>query len=338
MKIISKLVTLIFSVFFSLSICYVYSSNVIFNDNFSTPDHWQFQGNGDVNVSGGKCNFNNVYCGSYNRIYNNIGITLSDDYWRSECNFSILNTNPTGLGTGEVVMAITAGTLDFMSYDSTQYYNETNQDGVAVILLSNSSMDNNINNWYFIIEGKKGLIRNFDLSSVIYADSSITSYFIRLERAEKGKVILSIFSDSTFTNHLSGSPVEFQIDPTITGLNTIQHGTITPGFYTRFINATVDDDFIFDEAFNTGFPPLEMNGNTILIYPNPSNAIITIKSSEEFLNSCYYLIYDTKGVELVSSFLEPSKQIDISQLPFGVYLITICDTKKTYQAKFQKVY
>jgi len=325
------------SIIFSIFIRAAYCDNVIMSDNFESVSNWQSQGNGEVNVSSGKCNFANVYCGAYNRVYRDIGVTLSDEYWRAECDFSILNTNPTGFGTGEVVLALTAGTLDFMSYDSSQYFNETFQDGIAVILLSNSSNDNNINNWYFLIEGKKGQIRNFDLSSVIFADSSISNYFLRLERTQKGTMQLSIFSDSTFTTHIAGSPVKFEIDSTITGLNTIQHGTITPGYYTRFINATVDNDFIYDDVINTNLPNFENTSeNTIFIYPNPSNSVINITNCAELKNSSYYTIYNISGVKLTFNKLDPSMQIDISYLPIGVYLITLSDSKKTYCAKFQK--
>ena len=49
---------------------------IILSDDFSSSASWQSQGNGDVNINNGKCNFHNVYCGSYNRVYRNLGTTF----------------------------------------------------------------------------------------------------------------------------------------------------------------------------------------------------------------------------------------------------------------------
>jgi PKD repeat protein len=223
-------------------------SRMVLNDSFSVPANWTSVGSGAVNVSGGKCNFSNVYDYTYNKVYRGIGTTLSNTYWKATCNFSILNANPSGSGVGEVLMALTAGNLDFLTYDASNSYTETNQDGIAVILNSTSPYDNNINDWYFLIEGKKGNVRTFNTSSVIYADSTISDYYIKLERTAKGMTQLSVYSDSLFTMQLPGSPVTFAVDSTITGLNTVQHGTSTPGWNTRFINATIDNDLICDDG------------------------------------------------------------------------------------------
>ena len=160
-----------------------------------------------------------------------------------------INANPSGNGTDEIIMALTAGTLDFESYDASQSYMETIQDGICVGIYSNSTTDNNINNWFFGISGKKGNVRtSTGTTSQIYANSAISNYYIRLERTANGMTQLSVFSDPTFTTHLPGSPITFAIDPTITGLNTVQHGTAVCGWTTRLINAIVDNDLICDDS------------------------------------------------------------------------------------------
>jgi hypothetical protein len=277
---------------------------------------------------------------------------LSDNYWKAECDINILNANPYGYGTGEVVMALTAGTLDFMSYGVDSNYTETSQDGIAVILVSSSSSDENMNDWFFCIEGKKDNNRTYDLSSLIYANSSISHYYIRLERSSKLFATLSVFSDSTFTNHLPGSPIIFKINSAITNLNTLQHGTITPGFYPRFINATIDNDLICDDlaVSDTVIPELPVNrrticsenqiGNKILLYPNPSSTFIIINNQDSALinENDYYRIYNLLGNLMTSNKLISNKLIDISTLPEGVFLFIVSDSKKTCWAKFKKHY
>ena len=169
-----------------------------------------------------------------------MGVTLSDIYWKGECDFKILSTNPSGNGSDATVMALTAGNLNFMSDGGV----ESNQDGIAVTFGSASPTDNNINNWYFCIQEKKGNIRN--ASTNIFASASVAHYYVRLERATQGTAKLSVFSDSTFTTHLPGSPVTFSITSTITGLNIIQHGVNAGGNPNRLINASIDNDLICD--------------------------------------------------------------------------------------------
>jgi len=89
---------------------------------------------------------------------------------------------------------------------------------------------------------------------------------------------LSVYSDAARTTHLPGSPITFAIDSTITGLNTIQHGCSTAGYYTRLINATIDNDLICEGSpngdGNTGINEFADNG-LFRLYPNPNNGSFT---------------------------------------------------------------
>jgi type IX secretion system substrate protein/PKD domain-containing protein len=146
-------------------------------------------------------------------------------------------------------MGLTAGTQDFLTTDSSTAYTETSQDAIGVIINSDSPYDSNMNDWYFRIESKKGNVRTTAATTaMIYANPAISNYYIQLERVSTGSTRLSIFSDSTYTTHITGSPVTFTIDSTITGLTTVQHGTSTPGWYYRFNNATIDNDLICDDG------------------------------------------------------------------------------------------
>ena len=61
-----------------------------------------------------------------------------------------------------------------------------------------------------------------------------------LQRSQ-GVVSLSVFSDSLFTQHISGSPMCF-VDDTLGGpLNFLQQGVFAPGSQYRFITSYIDD-------------------------------------------------------------------------------------------------
>jgi hypothetical protein len=206
---------------------------IVLKDDFASSTNWQSEGNGDVNISNGKCNYSNVYDYYPNRVYKSLGTALSNDYWNAKCEFSLLNANTSGHGTSIHIMALTEGILDY----------ESTQNGIEVFITSASSTDNNINNWYFGIGYHKGstLVAS---TSPIYASSVISDYYIKLERTSVGTTQLSVFADSKYTTPLPGSPITFSVDPTISGLNTLQHATCTAGSPSRLINATVDNDLI----------------------------------------------------------------------------------------------
>jgi hypothetical protein len=304
----------------------------VLNDDFSSSSSWQSQGNGDVNVSNGECNFANVYNGNYNRVYRNLGTSLSDNYWKAECDFKILNTNPSGNGTSEILMGLTAGNLNFMTYDASQSYAETTQDGIAVIIQSGSATDNDINNWYFCIQSKKGNVRATSTPIQIYANSTISNYYIRLERTTNNSAQLSVFSDSTFTTHLPGSPITFAIDSTITGLNTVQHGTNCGGQSTRLINATVDNDLICQNS-NSGIAEDINKKMNMVIFPNPATNNLTIESQQQAVIE----ILNIQGQTVLHQTVQQGKtDIDISGFAKGVYILRLCSNDKTSVARIVK--
>jgi len=314
--------------------------NVLFSDDFSDPASWQAQGSGAVYVGNGACNLDHVFCGDYNRVFKSVGIGLPVGYWRAECEFSILGANPVGYGTGEVVMALTAGDLDFMSYNAAQGYEETNQDGIAVVLLSNSSSDNDINNWYFMIEAKKGTERTYDTAAVIHAISGQTLYYVRLEKIGEDLAQLNVCYDPDFMVPLPGSPVTFSINPAIYRLTTIQHGTITPGFFSRLVNASVDNVVIYDQFPQNQFMHTNLLvKNELQVFPVPASSSIGFHVEDEnaFPAVCEYRILDLKGSVLAADRVDALGRIDVSGLIRGVFILMVNGTEKTFRAKFQKI-
>ena len=293
---------------------------------FSNSTNWQSQGDGKVNISNGKCNFNNVYEGNYNRIYKELGCNLFDSYWKSECDFSINSTNPSGYGCSAIVMALTSGDLNFIS----DVYGETDQDGIAVTFGSGSQSDNNINNWYFCIQSKKGNLRTVSTTK-IYANTSTSCYFIRMERINSGTVELSIFSDSTLTTHLSGSPISFSINSSITGLNTVQHGVNEGGSTSRLINAKIDNDFICEKSYADIDEHYKFN---LLVYPNPVIDKLTVECS---INSTIE-IFNIEGLIIKTSEIKNSDKttIDLTDFSIGIYLMRVKTKEEIIVFKIKK--
>lgn len=293
-------------------------------DDFSNNLLWTAQGNGDVNVSNGKCNFDQVYNGAYNRVYRSIGSTLSDAYWKTDCDFTIVSPNPQGNGTGEVVLALTAGTLDFISYDASSSYQETNQDGIAVIVFSDSPTDADIDNWYFVIEGKRGNVRSVSTSR-IYCNSTISNYYLSLERTSAGGTELAIYSDQARTTHISGSPITFSVNNQITGLNVIQHGTSTPGTATRLIDAEIDNDVICEgEPTGVGPGTQPLSSANWVLFPNPAASFLKLENVEGAMQGMgSYEIVNTLGQSQATGNWNAAQTIPVVGLPPGAYFLIV---------------
>jgi hypothetical protein len=225
------------------------SCNAVFTDNFSNVSGWVFNSNNSVTISNGSLNFNNSVNGQYNNVYKSLGTTLSDNNWKAEFTFELTNLNSTST-MGAYAIALTAGNQDFMTNDASGGYIETNQDALAVIGTANVPGEHDVNKWFFLMEDKKGNVRNWNLSTGIHMNPSILKYYLRFERVNGNTTKLSVFSDSLFTTHVIGSPQTYNINASITGLNTIQHGASTPGSPSRILNAKIDNDFICSDSTN----------------------------------------------------------------------------------------
>lgn len=308
-------------------------SETVFNDNFSSPSGWTAQSaGGAVSVSGGQCNFNNAYSGQYNRVYKSLPVPLSDNYWKAE-NDLHLSANPSGNGAGAVVIALTAGTLDFEGYDATQSFTETSQDGMAVMLTSQSATDNNMDNWYFVIEGKEADSRSIS-SAQISASSTMNDYYLRFERTGPGMAMLSVFTDAGRTNHITGSPITFSVSSTITGLNTVQHGAITPDNASRLINGAIDNDIICDDMLTTSIAE-NTSAKGLTVYPNPFSDYTTIKPGIA-LNRPVLKVMDVVGREMSvdASYSEDAFTMHKGNLGAGVYTYYIVsENQKTLSGK-----
>ena len=72
----------------------------------------------------------------------------------------------------------------------------------------------------------------------------------------------------------------------------------------------------------------------ITIYPNPSSTQITIELCETPLKNTSLSIYNISGQQLISRLVnEPKTEIDISNLPTGIYIVKLQTPKEVITQK-----
>ena len=77
-------------------------------------------------------------------------------------------------------------------------------------------------------------------------------------------------------------------------------------------------------------------GNEIQIYPNPAKEKITI-SGDNGSGACEVALYNSQGQACIRQTMQnPTKIIDISGIPGGLYMVRILGKNKVYLKKLIK--
>ncbi len=315
--------------------------NSVFTSNFST-NNWQLASNGQVNVANGTFNFNNTVCGYENRAYKAINATLSNNYWKAQTDFSVFSNSSINEGTGVIVMAISAGNQDYMGSWLNGNYTESNQDALAIVFSSTGPYDGNFNNWYFTLQDKLGSVRT-PSSALVMTYNGINKYYLTLERTSSTTASLSVFIDSLRTIHAIGSPISHTFSQTLTGLNTIQHGSATAGWYSRIVNGKIDNDLICQGELSSSIDEVVATSeiiNAATVYPNPSNDVINVlfdNNKKIIAKDKYaYTIIDLSGKKIEAGELNTDNKIAIQNLKSGVYLLQLMNKKSKFNVRFIK--
>ena len=75
---------------------------------------------------------------------------------------------------------------------------------------------------------------------------------------------------------------------------------------------------------------------SMTVYPNPTDQIFNIKLSD-YLENGTYGIYNLQGQKVINGFVESNNtQLDISNLPAGVYVVAVTDGKQVLKQNFIK--
>jgi hypothetical protein len=94
-----------------------------------------------------------------------------------------------------------------------------------------------------------------------------------------------------------------------------------------------DYDYLLGASSNLN--DLAHNKISIEIYPNPSTSIMNVKS-KELINQRFKIV-NSLGINVMTGYLDVSKQIIVNHLPMGYYYLVLIDNEqKEYMAKFIK--
>jgi hypothetical protein len=295
---------------------------IVYKGDFSNASGWTQESNSGITIKNGVCDFSGVLNGQTNRIYRDLGVTLSDNYWKAECSYTITRPNPEGNGISVHIMAITNGNKEY----------EKAPEGIEVFLNSDSPMNNALNDWYFGI-GSNQNISFVNSQSRIYVIPEITTYFIRLERASVNQYKLSVFSDPEFSKALPGTPVLLFTQNKISGLNTLQHATVTVGYPTRLINGSIDNDFIC-QSEKPVVPGQEKN-NQLRVYPTFTRGNVRIEYDNGEVNALDLRIVNVEGKIVLRRDLEFSEfeELDLSVLSDGLYFVYLVNREIDFVRK-----
>lgn len=110
----------------------------------------------------------------------------------------------------------------------------------------------------------------------------------------------------------------------------VPNGTSTDGTITRLSLAPINVIIGINEVESSP---------TLGIYPNPTNKYILINKNELANKSLDYSIFNISGQVLLNGNLNnnENKRIDVSSLPYGIYMINITSEGKKFNSKFIKV-
>ena len=299
--------------------------------------------NGDMSVSGGTGNFNTCTCSAYNRMYASLPGTLSNTQWVAEMKLTVSGGN----GPAHLILAFTASNIDPICDET---YTAVDNDGVWAELIrvtaptSDACCPQSGGDWVFKGRSKDGTVLQTESNGITLPNGTSTVY-IRLERYQTHGT-LSVFSDNTFSTHLTGSPVCFTIPSTVTGLQYVQQGAITWGNTHRILSGTVDNLKICDSTHcSSNCIPRLSDGNengesNIVVFPNPSNSFsVNIRGNEsDFASPSTISIYDQYGTlvyfEENVNLNETTKSIDLNGYSKGIYLMKISSHNTT---SYQKI-
>jgi len=256
---------------------------------------------GAVTVGGfpGRVRFTNAQSGRSKRVWRNIP-TLNYDDWTAEAEVRVTGNNAPAMD----IIAFTSGNLDPW-YNAigpgcgSGPYTPTNQDGIVAYLSSGPAPPTPSNPtsaaccpspatlgypWFFAARAKQGTTFLPPSSPIMLPPLLGITYYVRLQRTWHSQGMISVFDDAAMTKHLPDSPQCFEISPTITTLNVLQHGVPPQGSLFRVVSATIDNlrvcsgntcpltltpSFTADPDYcpDTG-PPITVNGSATTGMPS----------------------------------------------------------------------
>jgi hypothetical protein len=373
---------LIFSITFCESVLFSIAQNtcppgianpnagVFLTENYTNNNdlRWHFEdlGLGDLSISNGVMNFNQVYGAGINRAWANASDIDGDNdvvnelysYYSPKFRAEFKVWVDSAKCPTHVLFAVSQNSNDFS-------VNTINNDAIWVDLgtAPNFSIPGNlaincadINNqdvnygWRFRVgykDGSNQYVVNNNVSK-IQLPSYNAWYYVRFIRSGKD-LCLSVFSDPTFTTHVTGSPDCFDNVVPIANygpFSFVQHGVIAQTFGHRVATIKVDNLRVYSynesEFTCTGNRIAndlaeEIQESDFIVYPNPNNGTFRISNARELPFVTNMQIIDLMGRKVKSlSNIELTNlgyDINVSQLTNGIYYIEFDSLEKKYLLK-----
>ncbi|GEM_PF-3667771 len=183
--------------------------------------------------------------------------------------------------------------------------------------------------WYLAVDGKtiwagatSGLYRSNDggiqweLVMPNYPVKSLFSSHNVLAAGSDSGVLLSFDHGKRWISGNQGLP-RFQIKEFVVG-----DGVMYAGLDSTIYRAFVPTVSVSHEDSRTG---------RINLYPNPTSGLITLKCSS--LPASIVIINPVGNIIMTTMLTEPSEQLDLHELPSGIYVIKIGSSNESYLGK-----
>lgn len=290
-------------------------------EGFEDAAGWTHQGTQtDVDITAGAMSWSNAHNGVYDRWWRPLNWAVADDCFKVEFTFTV-GPNPEGSGSGGTLFALTAGSLDPLTYDLSQAYSPTVQDGLVLMLNSMDPADNDINDWWLEIREKNASnVYAQTGTEAILLDSAISTYHVVFQRLSSTLVELSLYTDAAHMM-LHGTST-FGIHSTVTGLNTVQAGVTTAGWSTRQFNGTVDDISICHCENTIAIPESNVTGPAFEIHAITTGQV-SIRSNDP--DPVRISIMDVQGREILGILMDAHGETRMLSLESGIYFVSTLD-------------
>lgn len=258
-----------------------------FSDDYSSTTGWTTLG---VNVTvdtftTGAVNANSADTGSDNRVHKSLGLTLSDTEWFAQ--FEVTPILDNGSTSSFAVFTFTAGTQAITLSGTSQ-----DEIGLNAIIVGSTAL---------AVYSKNGTTRvSNNAGGDIFNYTNGVPLFINLIRLTSTTVQFQVFTDSNRTVKVHDATVTIQSG--ITGLNTLQHGTVSDEGAGRLFSMDGDNIAVFNNT--TSIPPSDPNdaidGNTATFWESLAGINQSITLDMGSVVNCYGLAYFISTAELAT--------------------------------------
>lgn len=210
--------------------------------------------NGTISLSTTSCTFLTGRGGHALRAYTNIP-TVNNGIWTMDFKLDVTPTPGSGFlatnGPAVNLAILSSATSDLLTNcaivggnncTACGSYAETNMDAIWVRLLSPGaySCTDVSTGWYFQACARDGNGTPLVSASIPYVNGT-NRYYIRLARTNGNMGMLSVYTDATFSTHVTGSPACFTIPGTVEDLDVLSHGIVSGGYCRRIFSGAISD-------------------------------------------------------------------------------------------------